>query len=215
MPRVLGYGESSRVTAGVENQDPLASIRSGYRFVSKSSYLRWLALAVFLMMVLLAYLNYQGGKVLLVELGTVQRIADFTGLLNGLVNLVILPFQLFLMSRLIGRIGLGNAEMLFPATTSFSTVGLLVVPGLGSAALAYINRTTLRTSIFSAVDSLLYNAVPLRMRGRARAFISGTVVPLGTLCGGLLLSLWSGLALRAPGSPLTAWALPAAGAAGS
>jgi len=39
------------------------------------------------------------------------------------------------------------------------------------------------------IDGLLYNAVPLRVKGRARGFVNGLVVPIGSLVGGLLLLL--------------------------
>ncbi len=93
-------------------QDPVEHIREGYRFVSQSPFLRWMAVSTFVMMVLLAFINYQTGKVLSTELGTVEQIANFTAMLNGLGNLVALPFQLFFLSRLIGSVGLGNSALM-------------------------------------------------------------------------------------------------------
>ena len=63
-----------------------------------------------------------------------------------------------------------------------------------------MNKTTFRTTFRNPVDNLLYNAVPLRVKGRARAFIGGLVVPLGALTGGVLLLV--------PGVS-TGWLLPA------
>ncbi len=169
-------------------QDPVEHIREGYRFVSQSPFLRWMAVSTFVMMVLLAFINYQTGKVLATELGTVEQIANFTAMLNAVGNLVALPFQLFFLSRLIGSIGLGNSAFMFPLTTVASVAGLIGFPGLAAAGFGYLDRSILRTTLRNPIESLLANAVPLRVRARARAFIGGLVMPLGSLIGGLLLA---------------------------
>jgi hypothetical protein len=102
---------------------------------------------------------------------------------------IILPFQLFVLSRLIGWMGLGNASLIYPLTTLVTSMGLLTVPSIPAAALGYLNGATFRTLFYNPVNTLLYNAVPLRVKGRARAFIGGFVVPVGSLLGGLLLLL--------------------------
>lgn len=189
MPRVLHdrapVPEQRQTRAA---QDPVEHIREGYRFVSQSPFLRWMAVSTFVMMVLLAFINYQTGKVLATELGTVEQIANFTAMLNGLGNLVALPFQLLFLSRLIGSVGLGNSALMFPLTTVASAASLIGFPGLASAGFGYLDRSILRTTLRNPIDSLLANAVPLRVRARARAFIGGLIMPLGSLIGGLLLA---------------------------
>ena len=49
------------------------------------------------------------------------------------------------------------------------------------------DRNVLLPALRSPIDSLLYNAVPLRVKGRVRAFIGGIMVPFGALIGGVLL----------------------------
>lgn len=174
----------------------LDNLREGYHYVLQSAYLRWLALASLLMMLLFAFVQYQTYQILLDQLQTTQGISNFTGRLTALTNLIILPFQLFLLSRLIGRIGLGNATMIFPGGTLAICGGLVFLPSLPTAALAYFNRTNFYGAIGAPINSLLYNAVPLRVKGRARAFIGGLVMPVGVFIGGnLLLGLQFGSAL--------------------
>lgn len=198
MPYVVGDRQSTadgrstmlRAQSSAFNlQSSLDNIGEGYRYVSQSPFLLWMASATLLMMVLLAFIDYQTGKVLLAKLNTIESISNFTGLLNGLSNLIALPFQLFLLSRMIGWIGLHNATLFFPVTTLATCGGLIFVPGIFTAGLGNLNRTTFRTTFRNPVDSLLYNAVPLRMKGRSRAFIGGLVMPIGSLVGGLLLLL--------------------------
>lgn len=191
-----------------------AHIHEGYRFVAGSRYLRWIAVATFLTMVLLAFLTYQTGRVLLADLKTVQNISNFTALLRGLGNLIALPFQLFLLSRIIGRIGVGNASLIYPTTSLVAVTGLTLMPSLLTAGFGYLTRSVLRNTFYLPVDALLYNAVPLRLKARARGFISGYVMTAGSLAGGLLLmfnaqlpslllgALFAGMALAYLGSGL-------------
>jgi HEAT repeat protein len=211
MPRLLGQpaiaGKEQPTTA--QAQRSLDHIREGYLYVSQSPFLRWLAASSLVMMVLLAIINYQTGKVMLAELNSVAAISNFTGALNAISNLVALPFQLFLLSRMIGWMGLGNASLIFPAITAVSCTGLIAVPGIPTAALGYLNRFTFRTTLRNPVDSLLYNAVPMRIKGRARAFIGGLVIPLGSLIGGLMLILASYLETAGGSISWLLWFMPA------
>lgn len=67
--------------------------------------------------------------------------------------------------------------------------GLLIgMPrSLFAAAASHFARTTYRTAFRNTLDNLMYNAVPLRVKGRSRAFIGGFVMPIGTIIGGGLL----------------------------
>ena len=167
----------------------LDNLREGYHYVAQSLYLRWMAVSTLILMLLFTFLQYQTSQILLDELQTTQNIANFIGRLTGITNMIILPFQLFGLSRIIGRVGLGNASLIFPTATLAISGGLIFWRGLGSAAMAYFNRTNFYAAIGFPIESLLYNAVPLRVKGRARAFIGGLVVPIGSLIGGGLLLL--------------------------
>ena len=137
-----------------------ARLREGYEQIARSPFLRWMALSTFFMTVLLVLLNYQASAIFQAELKTTVAISDFLGLLSGVANLVVLPFQLLLLSRLIGRLGLGNASMIYPVTSLAAAGGLAVAPGLGTAAFAYLDRTALRTAFRIPSDNLFYNVVP-------------------------------------------------------
>jgi CRP/FNR family transcriptional regulator, cyclic AMP receptor protein len=184
-PFGLGQDKESRSHL----RQTLDNTREGYRYVTQSSFLRWLACATLVVMVLLAFIDYETGRIMVESLETTQAISNFTGLLNVISNIIVLPLQMVFLSRMIGWLGLGNASMLFPFSTLITSVGLLAVPGIGAATLGHLNRSTFRTLFYNPVHTLLYNAVPLRIKGRARAFIGGLVVPIGSLLGGLLLLL--------------------------
>ena len=209
MPRLLHEprsrpGSRSGSPAPAQPAPPLsygARLREGHQQVARSPFLRWMALSTLSMSLLMALLNYGGSAILQKELQTTVAISDFLGVLSGIANLVVLPFQLLLLSRLIAHLGLGNASLVYPLATLASAGSLALAPGLGSAALAYLDRTALRTAFRIPTDNLLYNAVPQRVKARVRAFVGGLVVPVGAIAGGLLLL-----------TPLmrTSWFLPVA-----
>jgi CRP-like cAMP-binding protein/HEAT repeat protein len=178
-----------------------ANLREGYQQIRGSPFLLAMALSTLSMTILLALLNYRTSAIFLSELKTTVAISDFVGVLTGVANLIVLPFQLFVLSRLIARLGLGNASLIYPLVSLATAGSLVAAPGLTTAALGYLDRTAFRTAFRIPTDNLLYNAVPQRVKARTRAFVGGLVVPIGAIVGGLLLL-----------TPMmrTSWFLPAA-----
>jgi len=164
-----------------------ANLREGFQQIVRSPFLLSMALSTFSMTVLLALINYAASAIFLEKLKTTVAIADYIGVLSGIANLVVLPIQLFLLSRLISRLGLGNASLIYPLTTLAAVGGIAIAPVLGTAGLAYLDRTALRNAFRLPTDNLLYNAVPQRIKARTRAFIGGLLVPGGAIIGGILL----------------------------
>ncbi len=165
----------------------LNELREGYHYVIRSPFLRWVAAATLIVVILLTCIGYQTSGIIVNELQTTEAMANFYGLVTGISNLIMLPFQLFLLSRIIGRIGVGNAYMLFPIGNLAVCAGLVFFPSLPIAALSYFDSTSFYGSVGYQINSLLYNAVPLRIKGRAHAFIDGLIAPVGAFLGSVLL----------------------------
>jgi CRP-like cAMP-binding protein/ATP/ADP translocase len=186
--------DSSRTTISAapkkEHVSYQRNIREGFQYVSSSNYLRWLALSTFLMVIVFALLNYQGGLIFAQQFKSRADMTNFIGYLNGLTNLVMLPVQLFLFSRFVSKIGVGNANVVFPLGTFLISGSVLLAPvALSSGALAHFDRNTFRYSTQESSNNLLYNAVPARVKGRARSFIDGLVLPVGLLASSALLEV--------------------------
>lgn len=164
-----------------------ARLREGYQQVQGSPFLRWMALSTLAMSILLPLLNYGTSAIFQSQLQTTVAISNFVGVLTGIANLVLLPLQLLVLSRLIARLGLGNASLIYPFMSLITVGSLVVAPGLGTAALGYLDRVPLRQAFRLPTDNLLYNAVPQRVKARTRAFVGGLVMPIGAIAGGLLL----------------------------
>lgn len=200
MPRLLGERRPAAgrrdliapVTAAPRQKAILShldNLRDGYRFVAQSLFLRWMAVSAFISVVLVLLLYFRASQIFVNELQTTQAISNFTGVITGVANLAMIPV-LFLLSRIMGWMGLGNTNLIYPFGNLAIAGTVLLGPGIPSAALAYLNRTTFRRTFFAPINTLLFNAVPVRVKGRARAFIDGFVMPLGFLVGGgLLLAL--------------------------
>ena len=180
-----GDGAQSRMQKF--SADYVGNLREGYHQATHSPFLLWLALSTLSMTVLLAFLNYGASAILQAELKTTVAISDFIGILAGVANLVVLPIQMFVLSRIINRLGLGKASMIYPAVSVGIAGSIAFAPVLPTAALAYLDRTALRTAFRLPIENLLYNAVPQRVKARTRAFVGGLVVPIGTILSGILL----------------------------
>lgn len=177
--------------AGLQERRPsyIDNMREGLDYTIESTYLRWMALGTLLLMILLALIEYRSVDLLLAAYGSQERLANFLAVLVAVGNTVVLPLLLFVVGRLIARLGLGNVSLIFPAGNLMVCGALTLAPGVVSATAAHFDRTAFRISFQRPSEGLLYNAVPLRVKGRARAFVSGLIVPAGQLMGGLLLLL--------------------------
>ncbi|MEP7289977.1 MAG: sister chromatid cohesion protein PDS5 [Chloroflexota bacterium] len=190
MPRVIKNRaeEDERLQAtlpAAQGTTYIRNIREGYRYVAQSGFLRWMALSTLLLMVLFTLMTYQTSQILLTQLKSVEGMSNFLAYLTAVTNIIMLPIQLFLLGRIVGWIGMGNANLIFPAGTLAVGAALVAFPSnILAAAAAYFDRTTFRTAFRNTIDNLLYNAVPLRVKGRARAFIGGLIIPISSLIGG-------------------------------
>ena len=240
MPRLLNESRQtlrSYLTATNSSQSHtsyLDNLREGFRYTSNSPFMRRMALAILLMTILLELHWFQQTSIMDANsqpggvFETAAALESTLGSVVGLTSLFLIPVQLFLLPRLINRLGVGNANLLFPVVTLILS-GALIFYGLGPemmilawpavivAALSDINRSHIRAAFQAPVDSLLYNAVPLRFKGRARAFVNGLLVPLAVLLSsGLIWLLRDGaagwllpllLGLLAVGYGAAAWAI--------
>lgn len=199
MPRLLrekkdgqpGYAASAPLTSDPQRSSFTRNIREGYHYVSQSPFLRWMAVSTLFMMLLFALLEYYTSYIftLPASFSSGEELSGFLGRLSSWTSLILLPFQLFLFSRLVGRMGLGNANLIFPTGTLAICGALAGWPRVSTSALGYLDRKVFRSVFRNPPDNLLYNAVPLRVKGRARAFIGGLIAPIGSLIGGGLLLL--------------------------
>ncbi|HRQ22862.1 MAG TPA: Npt1/Npt2 family nucleotide transporter, partial [Anaerolineales bacterium] len=194
------------------------SLKEGWNYTIQSVFLRWMAVGTLLMAVLVTLFEYYGNKIMTPMFESSADYAGFLGQLDGISNLVALLILLFGLSRMTKAWGIGNTSLAFPGLAVLVSGGLAFFPTvLFPAAMSYLTRKGLRFSLQAPIEALLYNAVPVRVKGRIRAFVGGLLTPLGALVGvGFLLfelqyggrMLWIGgalIALFAIAYLLSAW----------
>ena len=170
-----------------KKQGFFSNIKEGAGFVSQSNFLRLMAAGAFLSTFILYLLDYESQVFFANEFKDENELAAFYGFLGAVANFIALPIQMFILSRIVTRLGVGNSNLLFPSIAGIS-YALMLGPNIFSASLARVNQTALRSAFRTPIDSLLYNAVPISIKGRARAF-NGLLIPAGTLVAGLILIL--------------------------
>lgn len=185
-PTALFSREHTQADEANPSETYLATMQAGYQYVAGSPLLRWIALASLLAMIMLVLMEYVTSAFLLERLRTTEAIASFIGPVIALGSLLSFPIQFFLLGRLISTIGVGNAALIFPVGNLLISGGLVAAPSLPTAGLAYASRNNFYPVAFT-ITNLLYNAVPTRVQGRARAFTSGLILPAGAIIGGALL----------------------------
>jgi HEAT repeat protein len=175
-------------------------------FAVQSKFLRWMAIGTFLLAALVTLLEYYVNKILapLPQFASSADYASFLGTLDGISNLIALSILLFALSRMTRSWGVGNTSLVYPVGSVLICGALASFPILITASAAHIYRRGLRFSLQAPVEAFLYSAIPLRIKGRARAFVGGLLAPVGAVAGVLLLlvELWYGSA--------TPWLVPGA-----
>jgi CRP-like cAMP-binding protein/HEAT repeat protein len=185
-------GNAASFKAPGRTMDALENFWDGWRSIRDSNLLRLLAIGAMTMTLLLALLNFQVDYVFSKAYQDADELASLFALLTGLANAIALPFQLFLLARIVNRIGVSGTNLLYPLL-AVSSYGLLSTFALlPLAVLGHFVRTAFLWGIRNPVDNMLYNAVPRVVKGRARAFINGMLVPMATFLAGVVLFLVPG-----------------------
>ncbi|MBW2495015.1 MAG: HEAT repeat domain-containing protein [Deltaproteobacteria bacterium] len=132
-------------------------------------------------------------------------LAAFIGLFLAATNALEIAIEMSVTPWLIRRFGVPSTNLIHPTLTLLSFAGLAYQYNIVSGAIARMNGEMLENALANPVRALLCNAIPLRFRGRVRAFIEGIAVYAGMSIGGGIL--W------ALGNPEPLWLAAAGGAA--
>lgn len=208
LPRWLEAERSAAPAAAAPGESRVLAywhhLRSGFRFVSASAFLKLLAVGAFAMTAVLALIDFQASAVFERTYPTDEQLVIFYSILQMATSLIALPIQMFLVSRLVSKIGVGQANLVYPLGNFLSYAALAVWPRLGTAIAGQFTRDAFRAAVQAPIDNMLFNAVPPAVKGRARAFIRGLLLPLAEI--GVGLALWP-----VRGAGLLSWGLIAIG----
>jgi HEAT repeat protein len=117
-----------------------------------------------------------------------HRLTEFLGTLKAVLAVLEVVLVTFVTRPLIQKLGVGRMNVVYPATSLVSFVGLAASPGVATGVVTNVNFDTASASLNNPVENLTYNAVPPRFLGRVRSISEGVLQPSGLTIGGLLLA---------------------------
>ena len=177
-------------------------VTQGLKFARRSKLLLYSSLAVFFMVVALNCLGYAAFAVYNANFKTEAELSVLFGVLTIVSSSVTVMVQVFFSSKVINVFGVRAINLVFPSTTLMCFAGMIAFYNVPSALVATLNRRVLLPAVRNPSRSLLFDALPDYMQGRARALSLMLVLPAGYIFVGLVLQLlkkW-----HAPYSYLTA-----------
>jgi ATP/ADP translocase len=161
----------------------------GLKFMKQSTLLRMASFALFFMVIMFYVLIYSVNQVYTETFKTEESLSAFFGVLVAINSSIALLLQFFVANRLLRKFGVRTVNLFFPFTSLLSYLMLLVSFTLPSALIGSFNKDVVMTAFRNPVWSLMMNALPANIQGRARAMTVAVVIPSALMVAGVLLLL--------------------------
>jgi HEAT repeat protein len=183
-PRLRRWGP-----IGVEEADETSveGIRGAVRFMRVSTLGRALLVSAIGMILAVVVARYMWLDTFAQRFPDPAELAWFIGLFLAATNVIEIAIEMVITPWLIRRAGVPSANLVHPILTLLSFGGLAYQYNLVSGAIARMNGEMFENALANPIRALLCNAIPLRFRGRVRAFLEGIVVYAGMSIGGGVL----------------------------
>ncbi len=118
-----------------------------------------------------------------------EELASFIGVFLTATNIIEIAILLVVVPWLIRRVGVPTANLAHPALTMLSFAGLAVQSNVYTGAIARMNGEMLENALAQPIRVLLCNAIPLRFRGRVKAFLELNIFYGAMSIGGVALAI--------------------------
>jgi AAA family ATP:ADP antiporter len=201
----LEKGEGSAVFPDADTGQRIGgSIFAGIRRVFRSSYLLGICLLMLLFTTLATFLYFQQARIIA---DSFQNPADRTAVFAGMdfaVNALTITTQMFLTSRIIGKLGLSWTLALVPVLLGFGFLALGVMPALSVLVVVQVLRRAGNYAIMRPAREMLYVVVDKEDKYKAKNFIDTVVYR-----GGDAASAWAYAGMSALGLGMTGIAFAA------
>ena len=181
------------------DETSMDGMRSSIRYLRNSRLGRLMVLSALFMVTSLFVAQYLYSSLFVANFPDPDDLALFFGIFLASANALEILLEIAVTPFLLRRFGIANTNLAHPTLTLVAFLGLGLLPGLGSAIFARLNRETLENALGSPVRNLIFNALPARLRGRMRAFLEGMVVYSGMAFAGLFLLIWEQLSVTSQG----------------
>jgi MFS family permease len=182
-----GRKERSRLRQSI-NQ-----VTRGVRLMRTSRLLRMSSYALFFMVMSTYILTYTVNLIYTETFVTETSLSAFFGILVAVNSAIALLIQVFISNRAIHHFGVKRINLIFPATSILSYVGLLFSFSLPAAIAGSFNRDTMMPAFRKPVRTVFMQALPMQIQGRARAMSIVLVLPLALASAGLFLYVAQGV----------------------
>ena len=159
----------------------------GVRFMRHSALLKMASYSLFFMVILFYVLIYSVNQIYTDTFRTEEQLSSFFGILVAVNSAIALLLQFFVANRVLRKFGVKTVNLFFPFTSVLSYLMLMVSFTLPAALLGSFNKDVVMTAFRNPVWSLMMNALPGNIQGRARAMTVAVVIPLALLLAGLIL----------------------------
>ena len=165
----------------------LEQITQGIKLMKTSRLLQMSSFSLFFMVISVYILAYSVNTIYTDKFTTEESLSSFFGILTAITGSLTLLIQLLFTNRLIRSQGIKRINFIFPLTSIFSFLTLLISYALPSAVMASFNKETLMPAFALPVRNIFNTALPSQLQGRAQAVSVIIVIPLGLALAGIFL----------------------------
>lgn len=173
--------------AAVSEGSILDGLRGMGRILRSVTLAALLAAAVFLNIVTQCVSEYMVFSIYTDNFPGEQEMANFFGMMSGVLNLAAILIGFGITGPLMSRLGVARMNLLFPASLGLSFVAMVLNPVLGVAVIAHIVYDGFSNNVDAPVMAVNYNAIPARQQGQVRVFNDSLIYPVALAVSGLLI----------------------------
>jgi ATP/ADP translocase len=153
------------------DETSVEGIRGAVRFMRVSTLGRALLISAVGMILALVVARYMWLDAFAQRFPDPAELAWFIGLFLAATNVIEIAIEMVVTPWLIRRAGVPSANLIHPVLTLLSFGGMAFQYNIVSGAIARMNGEMLENAVANPIRALLCNAIPLRFRGRVRAFL--------------------------------------------
>jgi HEAT repeat protein len=161
------------------DETSVEGVRGALRYVRGSPFGRWLVVSALTMVLALFSVQYLYSRVFAERFPDARQLTVFLGGFLAVTNLIEIAVAVGVTPWLVRRYGVPTASLVHPALTIAAFGALAAQFALPAALFARATRELFENALGSPLRTLVYNGLPLRFRGRVRAFLEGIVVYAG------------------------------------
>ena len=175
----------------------LASLTELISYIGRLPYARHLIFGIFIIELVFGFIEYQFFDIFSRRYPAQDELTSFLGSLSALLSGGKIILSVVITPLLVLRLGVKNISLIQPIA-SIGALGLFVFSsGLGAGIYGKFTNECLDEAVDDTNWSLLYNLIPLRMRGKLIVLLDGIISPMGmAFCGLSLLALQDYVAPR-------------------